>query len=902
MGRVKASVIKNEYMYLIWAFIVPMLLMWMIYIAMEVYPFGKNSVLVLDLNGQYVYFYEELRAKILEGGSLLYSWGRALGGEFMGIFAYYIASPFAFLVALFPKDHITEALLTIILLKTGSMGLTMGLYLHNTRPKNKVSIIMFSSMYALSAYAVVHAHNTMWIDNLILLPLVAMGIEQLITKRKFALFTVTVSMALMTNFYIGYMTCIFVIIYFFYYYFAHSDNNENNFYLETNHFWKSFARIAVYSIIAIAISAIIVLPAYTSLQFGKNTFSNPKFNIEQRFDFLDMIVKMLPGSYDTVRPEGLPFLYCGTLALILVPIYFITSRIKVKERVMSGVLIGIFVLSFNISAIDMVWHGFQKPNWLNYRYSFMLIFIFIVLAYKAFEYLPNLDFKYVVVVCGILGVIVMFVQKLEYDYLDDFSCIWFTLACLVIYVVALYMEHKGTAHYSNATAILAIMVCLELYLAGLLNTIALDDDVVISSRTSYNSFMEKVQPTVDYIQELDTSPFYRLDKNFHRKTNDPMALGYYGISNSTSTLNASVIKVLDSFGYTSKSHWAKYLGGTAVSDAMLGIKYVISNKTIEDYVSEAIYEDTDNNYTVYYNPYTLSLAYAVNGRVNNIKQDDYNTPFEFMNALATDMLGSNTDVRLFEALEVTSTTYDNCDVSFTTGHKKYTPINSAANCRINYIISVPAGVEAYMYVPSDYKREFDYKVNGTSSSSGTVFGSEANHIISLGSYDEATEITVTFTLKDDVLYIMSNESLFYYLDSNLYKEVMPILAEGNYEISSFEDTHIEGTITIPEGRQTLFTSIPYDSGWHVYVDGKEYETYMTLQSLLAVDIPAGEHELTFDYSPDCYVAGAALSVMGLIGFAGAIVINAVVNKRRRKKWHEINAELLISAKSESSAE
>ena len=48
-------------MHHVWlAFLFPVVIMALIYIAMEVWPFGKNSVLVLDLNGQYVYYFEAM--------------------------------------------------------------------------------------------------------------------------------------------------------------------------------------------------------------------------------------------------------------------------------------------------------------------------------------------------------------------------------------------------------------------------------------------------------------------------------------------------------------------------------------------------------------------------------------------------------------------------------------------------------------------------------------------------------------------------------------------------------------------------------------------------------------------------------------------------------------------------
>ena len=204
-----------------------MIVMWVIYICMEVFPFGEESVLVLDLNGQYVYFFEELKNIIYGDGSLLYTFSRAMGGEFMGIFAYYLSSPFSFIVALFPDAYMTEALLIMFLLKTGCCGLTFGIYVDATRRRDPVATVIFSAMYALCGYAVVMQHNTMWIDNLILLPIIMLGIERMIKYGRYRMFVLSLMMAIFSNFYIGYMSCIFVAVYFFYYYFANNENNRN---------------------------------------------------------------------------------------------------------------------------------------------------------------------------------------------------------------------------------------------------------------------------------------------------------------------------------------------------------------------------------------------------------------------------------------------------------------------------------------------------------------------------------------------------------------------------------------------------------------------------------------------------------------------------------------------------
>ena len=152
---------QSPYLYLIFCFLVPVILMYGIYIIKGIYPFYNGSPLVLDLNAQYVSFFEALRDFALGERSILYSFSRSLGGEFMGMVAYYMASPLTYITVLFPKDRIQEAVLTIMLIKCGLTGLTFGFYLHKkSRNPQKVTIFTFAMLYALSAYGVVMQHNS----------------------------------------------------------------------------------------------------------------------------------------------------------------------------------------------------------------------------------------------------------------------------------------------------------------------------------------------------------------------------------------------------------------------------------------------------------------------------------------------------------------------------------------------------------------------------------------------------------------------------------------------------------------------------------------------------------------------------------------------------------------------
>ncbi len=887
---------RTEHSFLFLAFIIPVVIMWMIYIALEVFPFGTNSVLVLDLNGQYVNFFADLKNKLHEGGSFIYSWTRSMGGEYMGIFAYYVSSPFSFLVALFSHSNITEAILLIILLKAGSMGLTMSYYLNESYKTTPLNTMIFSTCYALSGYAVVMANNTMWFDCLIYLPLVTLGIERIIKRGDFKLFVVSLSMCLLTSFYIGYMVCIYVALYFFCYYLASSHRHGNNFWLEDNHFFKSFGRIILYSGIAIAISAIIILPAYTSLQFGKNTFSDPDFSWTQRFDWLDFVVKLLPGSYDTVRPEGLPFVYCGIITLLLLPIYFITSRINWRERMMNGVLLSLLLFSFNINALDMMWHGFQKPNWLNYRYSFIFIFLILVCAYKAYSNLQHANFKNVAITGGILVLLVAIIQKLDFKNVDNFKTVWFSIIAIGVFCVALYFVYRKK-YREMGTAVVLLLVCAELFGAGLMNAVALDEDVLMSSRDSYNNYYEAVFPMVNYVKKYDKSPFYRMEKNFHRqnngRTNDAMTLNYYGISNSTSTLNKSVIELLHRYGYASRSHWSQYLGGNPVSDAFIGIKYVISNEKIDNQVwnevhsmdVDDIYKDyiigTPDKLYLYENPYALSLAYGSSDKMLNFEITDYESPFYLFNSMAGAIKGYDGDVELFKPLYLDDTVFTNIRTDFSTNHKKFSA-RSSGTAKIDYMVSVNAGEPVYMYIPTDYPRECKLSVNGKFI--GYYMGNKSDCIQYLGIFDEDQMITVTLTLDDEPIYIRNNQDYFFSLDTELFKDTFSEIAQSNLNITKFEEDFIEGNVTISEGQSLLCTSITFDEGWIVEVDGKKADLIKINDSQIAIKITEGTHKVTFTYRPKCYVYGSVISVIGLLSFAGAIAYQEIKKEQDKRKW------------------
>ena len=910
----------RSHWYLLLCMLLPAAIMYLIYFARGIHPFGNSSVLVLDLAGQYVWFFEALRNAVFGDASLLYSFSRALGGEFVGIYAYYIASPLSYIVCLFPQDRMLEALLTLFLLKVSICGGTFGYYMHRTlKDRKPTAIIAFSIFYALSAYAIVQQHNTMWIDAVMWLPLITLGIESLIKHGKFKMYTIFLALTLFSNFYIGYMVCFYCAIYFFLYYLAHAEDYRNNPNHEKLHFIKSLLRIAFYSLIALGIAAFIILGAYYALNFGKTTFSETDWTVKSNFDLLDLLYKFLPASYDTVRPEGLPFVYCGVLTLLFLPAYFMSKKYPIRQRIVSGLMVIVFIAILSINVADLIMHGFQAPNWLNYRYSFMLCFYLCVLACRAFAEFESVSLRVIAGMGGLVALLCVFLQKYSdgaYVKPKDLT-IWYTLILIFVYLSVLAICKKADKRQLASIALIGV-ISIETFLSGFFHLNSLGADVGYTAYGTYNSLVSSVRPIVNQVQDSDTS-FYRMEKTKHLTVNDNMALEMRGLSGSTSTLNRETVQFLQKMGYASQSHWSHYLGGTPVNDSLLGLKYIISDKDVYGNYYEPYIVDQLNGLTAYYNPYALSIAYGVDDALLDFKlgfaeeakknadeeegeasfigksfdkvkeklnellgieeslaglkyEDDYVSPFERLNGIVTAMLGAEEKVQVFQPITVEKGNLHLINVVQDRIFREYCYTKKNPNGpdpMISYTLHVPVSGEIYFYMPTDYPFEvklelYDPEQGPIPVEIGHFNGHDTTRIISLGYHEEGKMIALDITLLHDYLYVIKDQPCFYYVDYPVFEEAMSTLAKDQLIVSDYTEDEIHGSFTASKASETVLTTIPFDKGWKIYVDGNEVEPIKALGALIAfkIDGEAGEvHEISLIYQPHTHTVGMTISLI-----------------------------------------
>lgn len=204
----------TERQILVIAFLLPFIIMLTLFGIKGIYPFGDRSFLSGDLYHQYMPFFSELLRKVRAGESLSFSYNVGIGSNFLALFVYYLASPAHVLALLVPEKYLMEFISYLTVVKIGLAGMSFCYYLQKHFRTESSAVFLFSSFYALSGFMAAYNYNIMWIDCVVILPLLILGLERLVRDGRCGLYCVMLGLSVFTNYYISIMICIFLVLYF----------------------------------------------------------------------------------------------------------------------------------------------------------------------------------------------------------------------------------------------------------------------------------------------------------------------------------------------------------------------------------------------------------------------------------------------------------------------------------------------------------------------------------------------------------------------------------------------------------------------------------------------------------------------------------------------------------------
>lgn len=783
------------------SFLIPFVFLTFIFILKNIL-LGDYSILYSDAQYQYQQLLIYLK-QIFDGiSNPFYSFQIGFGTPMISTIAYYLISPFNFLVNLFSYSNIEYCFMLLILLKIGLCGLTMYTYL-NYNYKSKYTLV-FSTAYALSYYIIANYFQMMWLDTYFLAPLLLLSIDKLIKDKKPLLYCIVLFTTILTSYYMGYMCCIFSVLYFIYKYLLQEKKDK-----------KTIKMFLIVSILAGLMTLFIHLPNLLDiLKIQRDSSRNYFFNE----DIIGALSRFFIGAHDgNINNEYYPYLYIGIFNIILLFFYFVNKKITKKEKILSLIFVFILIISVLIVPINNFWHALSDPIGFNFRYIFLFNIFFISLCLKSLINIRYVDKIYYYVCLAVFLILAnLFIVKNSINLIF----IYISVVLFIVYLLIFKIKFK------DAKVLFIILTLSELFFNSYI--------VLYANVFSYRNYLKgRHNEKTSIIQQTNDDNFYRMEFSNRTALNDPLNYGYYGVTGwlSTNLINSDFHNNIGYYSYNKFLLYNHYL----LLDTLFGIKYYESSDKIDYYellnvnqissYDEILYGNFYKNSFLYKNPYALSLGYMVD---NDIKNSFYcDNAFDCQNEIVNQMTNYN-DIYKIEDVSNKITITNNSDF---------------------YLLFVENSIdttEIYSACINDKCYNLDFISNKS--------------IYIKNDFEIGEEVEIKIIGKCD----LKNIYLAYF-DFDKFKEVYNKLKDNQLNITDFKENHIKGSIDVTD-ENVLFLSIPYNENFKILVDNQETDYYKVINNFIGLDLEEGNHDIEIIYEVKGFKLGSIISLISLVLF------------------------------------
>ncbi|MGW0707381.1 YfhO family protein [Streptomyces sp. NPDC002643] len=522
------------------------------------YPFGPRTRSVNDLGNQYVPFHAHLW-DLLRGradGGLYVNWQSGYGSSFLPDLGTYLSSPFAVLVALFPRDDIDLAVYAVTLLKVASAAAAMAWLLLALRPGRWWAAGLLGASYALCGWTLADAvYNPMWLDGLVALPLLCLVGEWAIRGRRPVLGVVIVALAWIANFYTAYMATLAAGL------------------VLLLRLWlgdlarRQRVRAAGRAVLTVVLGIGLAAPLVTVVYFGTRHAYPGRVRQFTPVPTEDLLARLLPTTYSFSTPA----VFVGTTALLLALALPFHRAVPVRVRAGWTVLVLLVALSTQWEPTHLLWHAFATPQGSSYRQTFALCALLVIAAWHALSYgFPDLR---ALGAAGALLAVVIAVASTSEKPLKSVSLPLAVLAAVGA-LTGLLLAGRGIRRSNGkplVVAAVALLVCTQFGEAAA--TSAVDTRLRLGHMDDYAPWGARQQTQADVVAGADGWPRYRTDPGREQTVgNDPLLVGGQGAQYYSSLTSDVLSRTMTALGggWTSRGRNVQSLDN-AVTDAIFSV-------------------------------------------------------------------------------------------------------------------------------------------------------------------------------------------------------------------------------------------------------------------------------------------------------------------------------------------
>lgn len=887
--RIKTKTENRIKMYLcIVSFAVPFMMMLALCVIRHITPFGDNTFLYLDMKRQYVDFYSYYKSIFTGRNDFLYTFGSALGQSMTGFTSYYLTSPFLIPFIFIDRMQLPEAVTFLCITKIALSGLTSNIYLrvHFGRPCSRASVL-FSTSFALSAYMIANMCNIMWLDPIIMLPLILLGLDRISDGRGGIpwLYIISLSISLFTNYYISYMIAIFTVIYFACMIFIRPKKRcgSPKINITDEHEGSRYAvRCLTYvisSLTAVLLVSFILLPTFLDLKSStKDSLrTGVKITLANQNPF-HILTKFLSLSFDNDQiMSGLPHLFCGTAVFLLLIMFFINRSVPRFRKIRAAVMTAVFMVSFSFARIDIMWHAGTEPLGYRYRYAFLLVFVVTACAYEAFEHIG----------CGTTTVISCVTTLILAAYALCSGETFFDNKRFVINVVLIISESflifmygrlrdtaKGCLAAGNSDAVkdsarsrvpAVIFACIAfmqaLDLMGNAFVIYGTESAQQMTSSEFRRYCKTTESALSAIDDKDIT-MYRVENTSPRSENDSMQFGYNGMTHYDSTNSARSISAIRRIGYEANSVFCEYdTGNTRLADDLIGIRYIISPGLVTDdrksaFDPENVGGDVPDRLNVVKRKTSLPMAVSFDSENYTGYSDN---PFSIQTSIIDGICGYSTGILKQAAVKITESIEPGIK---TAAQADAADMQSKQTMKIrvmHYDVMPCTSGDVYFYLTEPYDNPQNIEIE----CDGTSLGSYANDsdwsVVDLGYRSIGKTFRFDVKLCDDKA--QPGKAYFVTEDRNAAANAYSSLKKNFDSVDEISSSHLRITVPDDVSGSSIYLSVPYDPAWHARQTGANGKKLEISDYYGFIRISPCAQVIDMQYIPDGLTAGIIISLI-----------------------------------------
>lgn len=808
------------------------------------------------------------------------------GSDILTTLNYYgVGDPLNLFTVFFTNENMELFFIASMFVRLYLAGLLFSVFSlsHNN---SRLGTLVGSMIYVFSGFSLyLVLQYTAFANALLYLPLVLIGIDRALEKKKPLIFILGVFLSAITNFYLFYMITIFMVIYavFRFIYLNRKKYDEINGFV-----WnacKSFGSFVVYYFIGLLLAMPIFLPVINVfLSQGRNDVS---YSVPVFFEpilYLEILVKVFWGFHGN---------YMGYSALLLPVIIIVLCRKENRIYQFFILMIGFFI------AIPFFSSAFNGFAYVTSRWYFGLGLAAAYLIAHFFEQIFQM-IKYE----KILVTVIMIILNILAVIISDHIYISILLTSLGI-IIAVWWSTERTATIMKLVTVICSFI-----------------SIICVSRTNYctqntnDSFLnylrggyaQKAYSTgilgefENYIVEfpdvaIELSDQYRLAKREVYKMNEinsSLVSNMNGMQFYFSLYDGNIARFYDDL-YINSLNDFKYYGvdNRSILLNLLNAKYLISENTQEETYGYEVMSNIETG-SFQRNIRPLGLGYTYDNYSQYDDWDKLNAIERQYALLQTIFLDNKVDMPLnYTGIDLIEQNYKEVPISYSTIPENVIISENKWNVteeNTSITLSIPPefrrmNSELYIVFEGlDFENESEtnmrlcFSVGNKNNqleylnSNNTIYTNKHNYICNLGCANED---------KEDIIINFEKAGVYTFNKCSLICQPLDDidgyinhLYEDKLEQISIKDNVIKGEIELSENK-ILCLSVPYTSGFCSYVDGMKTEVYRANGMFMAIPLTPGKHVVEFRYrTPGLYE--------GCIGFLiGIICCVALCHKRNK---------------------